>query len=148
MHADPPSPHIVRSFGSLIAAESETGITISTGSELGRGDVRSGKVLIANTGSSAGSFRLFESDASNDFPAGELTLAIEDVTAEDFPTRYVGEIGNLPPGGIDLGSFPPQQSRRFRFLVILDLNSRSGGQGRSAGATYEWSLVTAGSLRD
>jgi hypothetical protein len=140
MCPDLPTPRNVRSSGRLIAANSENGVAIFTGYDLEPGDVRSGRVMIVNAGTVAGRFKLIEADASNDFADGELTLAIDDVT-DDHITVFGGGIGNLPAGGIDLGYFAPGQSRRFRFLVMLDLNSSSAGEGRCAGAAYEWDFA-------
>lgn len=140
MCPDLPTPRNVRSSGRLIAANSDNGVAVFTGYDLEPGDVRSGTVMIANAGPVAGRFKLTEAEASSDFAEGELTLTIDDVTGDPI-TVFGGGIGGLPAGGIDLGCFAPGQSRRFRFLVMLDLNATGAGEGRCAGAAYEWDFA-------
>jgi hypothetical protein len=139
-----PNPHNVRSTGTLVSGNSSAGVAIFTGDELVPGDVRSARVMIANNGSLPGRFELFESDATNDFGAGELRLVIDDITRDRPATVFTGEFGGVPPEGIDLGWFEPRQSRRFRFLVMLNLNASNPQRDRGAGAAYEWRLASGG----
>jgi len=144
MHPDLPTPQNVRSSGALIAANSDNGVAIFSGYDLQPGDVRSGRVMIANTGSEPGRVRLTEAEASNSFADGELTLIIDDITDPHPVTVFAGSVGGLPSAGIDLGCFEPGQSRRYRFLIMLGLNVSSSGQERGAGAAYEWDFMAEG----
>jgi len=138
------APHITRSSGKLIAANSADGVAIFTGYDLGPGDLRSGNVTIANTGTVAARLMLTETDASTDFAPGELMLAIDEITDGDPVIVFVGEFGGLSPGGIDLGEFEAGEERGFRFLAMLDLNSPTSQRDRGAGGAYEWGPVPAG----
>jgi hypothetical protein len=145
MRPNRPTPHNTGSAGLLITANSENGVAIFTGYDLEPGDVRSGRVTIANRSPAAGRFKLTEAEASNNFSSGELTLAIDDITDDDdHLSVFGGEIGGLPTGGIDLGCFEPGQSRRFRFLVMLDLNASNPDRDMGAGAAYEWDFAPDG----
>jgi hypothetical protein len=136
-----PTPHNTYSSGALVAANAANGVAIFTGYDLRAGGIRSAKVMIVNAGSFAGRFRLFEVDASNSFAVGDLTMAIDEIEAEEPVTVYRGDIGNLPADGIDLGDFEPGEARIYRFLVVLAVDSPNGGQGRAAGGAYEWDFV-------
>ncbi len=140
MEPDRPVPRNIRSSGALIAANRENGIVISTG-YLRPGDIRSGRVMIVNVGSAPGNVRLTETGVSNGFGPGELTLAVDDITDANPLTVFVGEIGELPAAGIDLGRFERDQSRRFRFLAMLNPDSSGGNRSAAAGATYEWAFA-------
>lgn len=137
--ADRPIPHNVRSSGALITEKSHNGIAIFTGHDLSFGAVCSGRVTIANVGPVPGSFRLHETDAANHFAPGELKLVIDDITGDHPDNVFIGDIGGVPLAGLDLGRFEPNQPRKFRFLVILALNTDGSEQTKSASATYEWS---------
>ncbi|HEY5051895.1 MAG TPA: hypothetical protein VII45_00625 [Solirubrobacterales bacterium] len=136
-----PTPRNIQSSGALITANAGNGIAIFTGYDLRTFGVRSGKVTIANAGSCAGRFKLSEVDASNSFAAGELTMAIDDISGEDLVPVYRGDIGDMPSEGIDLGSFEPDEVRVYRFIVVLAKDSPSGGQEVGAGAAYEWDFA-------
>jgi hypothetical protein len=148
MGAQTATPSNVRSSGLLITANSENGFAIFSGYDLGPGDVRSARIMIANSGAVRGKFRLSEADASSDFAAGQLRLVIDDITDKHPNTVFVGEIGGLPEGGINLGYFEPSELRRFRFIVTLDPDSPGGNLDRAAGAAYEWDLVPTTPIRD
>jgi hypothetical protein len=141
--ADRPIPHNLRSSGALIASNSHNGIAIFTGHDLSFGAVCSGRVTIANVGPVPGSFRLRETDAANHFAPGELKLVIDDISGDHPDSVFIGDIGGLPSAGVDLGRFEPSQPRKFRFLVILGLNTHDSEQRKSASATYEWSVLSA-----
>ncbi len=143
MPSDRPIPHNVRSSGALITASSHNGIAIFTGHDLSFGAVCSGRVTIANVGPIPGIFRLCETDASSHFAPGEVKLVIDDISGDHPESIFVGDIGGMPSAGIDLGHFEPNQPRKFRFLVILGLNTDGSGQAKSASATYEWSVPSA-----
>jgi hypothetical protein len=136
-----PTPRNTHSSGALVTANAENGVAIFTGYDIGVGGIRTGKVTIANVGAFAGGFKLFEVDASNSFAAGDLTMVIDDISGESPVDVYRGDIGDLPAEGIDLGSFEPGEERAYRFIVVLAIDSPNGGQGRGAGAAYEWSFA-------
>ncbi len=138
-----PTPRHVHSSGSLIARSTDDGVAVFSGDDLRAGSVRSARVTIANAGSLAGRFALVELTVSDSFAAGELTMVIDDVSGKRPVAVYRGDIGGVPPGGIDLGDFEPGEERAYRFLLCLAHDSPNGGQGRSAGAVYRWSFVAA-----
>lgn len=131
-------PSNVASSGALVAANSENGFAIFSGYDLGPGDVRSARITIANSGPVRGKLRLFEKDASSDFPSGHLALVIDDISDRHPSPVFVGEIGGLPADGINLGYFEPGEQLRFRFILTLDPDARGGSLNRTAGAAYEW----------
>jgi len=139
--ASPPTPQNIGSSGTLVTANAENGVAIFTGYDLRAGDIRSGKVTIANAGSSAGRFKLFEVDVTNSFAFGDLTMVIDDISADEPVAVFRGDIGDLPTDGVDLGSFEPGEKRAYRFLLVLRIESPNGGQGRGAGAAYEWAFA-------
>jgi len=134
----------VGSSGALIAANAENGVAIFTGYDLRPGAVRSARVTIANAGPVSGRFRLLESHASNTFAADDLRLVVNELGGLRLSVLYRGDVGAMPADGLDLGSFEPGEVRTYRFIVALAIDSPNGGQGRGAGAAYEWSLAPAG----
>jgi hypothetical protein len=135
-------PKNVLSSGALVQANFANGFAIFTGYDLRPSDVRSARITIANPGSLAGTFKLFEVEASNSFVANDLTLLIVD--ERESTEVYRGDIGDFPLGGIDLGSFEPGEQRTYRFTAFLAIDSPDGGQGRGAGAIYEWGAESGG----
>ncbi|HEX3041287.1 MAG TPA: hypothetical protein VHP56_04285 [Solirubrobacterales bacterium] len=130
------APKNVFSAGPLVQGNSADGFALFTGYRLRPSDFRSAKITIENAAPTAQEIRLFEVGPSNDFPAGELTLMVFD---ESVPSQiYRGDLGELPPEGIDLGCFGPGERRTYRFATLLGIESPHGGQGRGAGAVYEW----------
>jgi hypothetical protein len=118
-------------------------VEIFTGHDLSFGAVCSGRVTIANVGPVPGNFNLHETEALNHFAPGELKLVIDDISGDHPDSIFIGDIGGLPPAGVDVGRFEPNQPRKFRFLIILGLNAEVAGQAKSANATYEWSVPAA-----
>jgi hypothetical protein len=137
-------PRHVHSSGSLIARSTDSGVAVFSGDDLRAGSVRSARVTIVNAGALPGRFALVELGAANSFAAGDLAMVIDDVSGKRPVVAYRGDIGGVPPGGIDLGEFEPGEERSYRFLLALALDSPNGGQGRSAGAFYRWGFVAAG----
>lgn len=130
------TPKNITSSGALVQANFDNGFAIFTGYDLRPSDVRSSKITIESDGSAASKLRLLEVEASNSFIAGDLTLLIVD--EETSSEVYRGDLGDLPFEGIHLGAFEPGERRIYRFTVILAIDSPNGGQGRGAGAIYEW----------
>jgi hypothetical protein len=126
------------SSGTLLQSNSKSGVAIVTGSNLKPGDVRSGEVTITNTGSLAGTFKLTESNASNGFGAGDMTLKIDEVTGQKTVSLYGGDIGKVPAEGIGLGSFAAGEARTYRFTATFAEGSPNSDQGKVAKADYEW----------
>ncbi len=133
-----PTLRNIHSSGALVTANSENGVAIYTGADLRRFGIRSGKVTVANLSPFAARFKLFEVDASNSFAPGSLTMVIDDISGEDLVSVYRGDIGGLPAEGIDLGSFAPSESRTYRFIVVLAVDSPAADRAGEAGAAYEW----------
>jgi hypothetical protein len=129
------------SSGTLVQSNSKSGVAIVTGSNLKPGDVRSGEVTITNTGSLAGTFKLAESNASNAFGAGDMTLKIDDVSGKTPVSVYSGDIGKVPAEGIGLGSYAAGEARTYRFTATFAQGSPNSDQGKTAKADYEWDAV-------
>ncbi len=126
------------SSGTLVQSNSKSGVAIVTGANLKPGDVRSGEVTITNTGSLAGTFKLAESNASNAFGAGDMTLKIDDVSGKTPISIYSGDIGKVPAEAIGLGSFAAGEARTYRFTTTFAQGSPNSDQGKVARADYEW----------
>lgn len=132
----------VFSFGPLVEANSTQGIAISTGYDLRPGGVRVGTVRIANAGSRPACFQLAEHAASNDFGPGELTLEIAEADGEATSSLiFSGELGDVPPEGIDLGRFEAGEERAYRFTLACSARAAGSSLERVAGAVYEWHAV-------
>lgn len=129
------------SSGTLVQSNSKSGVAIVTGSNLKPGDVRSGEVTITNTGSLAGTFKLVESNASNAFGAGNMTLKIDDVSGKTPVNVYSGDIGKVPAEGIGLGSYAAGEARTYRFTTTFAQNAPNSDQAKVAKADYEWDAV-------
>jgi len=129
-------PRNISSSGALVQGNANSGFALFTGYDLRPSDLRSAKITIENSAPTAEALRLFEEDSSNSFAAGDLSLMIFD---EAIPAQiYRGDVGGLPAEGIDLGCFGPGERRTYRFAIQLAIDSPHGGQGRGAGAAYEW----------
>ena len=113
-------------------------MAIVTGSNLKPGDVRGGEVTITNTGSLAGTFRLMESNASDGFGPGDMTLKIDEVSGQKTTNLYSGDIGKVPAEGIGLGSFAAGEARTYRFTATFSKEAPNSDQGKVAKADYEW----------
>jgi spore coat-associated protein N len=129
------------SSGTLLQSNSKNGVAIVTGSNLKPGDVRSGEVTITNTGSLAGTFKLSESNASNAFGTGNMTLKIDDVTGQKSVNVYSGDIGKVSAEGIGLGSYAAGEARTYRFTATFSKEAPNSDQGKVAKADYEWDAV-------
>lgn len=139
MHAH--SAKNVSSAGPLIQANAVDGIAISTDYDLKPGEIRVGTVRIANAGAQAGRFRLLELDASTDFGRGELSLEIAEFGDGWSRSLFEGEIGKVPPEGIDLGCIEAGEERTYRFTVACSGGAAGSSLHRVAGAAYEWDAV-------
>lgn len=124
--------------GTLLQTNSKNGTSIVTGANLKPGDTRTGEVTIKNTGTLAGDFTLTESNDTNAFTNGSLTVKVEDVTATPA-TVYEGDLGGLDAK--TLGSFAVGEARNYRFTVTLATSAPNADQGKSATADYEWTAA-------
>jgi len=129
------------SSGTLVQSNSKNGVAVVTGSNLKPGDVRSGEVTITNTGSLAGTFKLAESNASNAFGSGDMTLKIDDVSGKTPVSVYSGDVGKVPAEGIGLGSYGAGEARTYRFTATFAQNAPNSDQAKVAKADYEWDAV-------
>jgi spore coat-associated protein N len=127
--------------GTLLQSNSRNGVAIVTGSNLKPGDVRTGEVTITNTGSLAGTFKLSESNATNPFGGGDMTMKIDDVTGQKTTNLYSGDIGKAPAEGINLGNFAAGEARTYRFTATFNKEAPNSDQGKVAKADYEWDAV-------
>lgn len=135
------NPSNTFSSGNLVQSNSKSGINVVAGSNLKPGDVRSGEVTITNTGSLAGTFKLTESNASNGFGAGDMSLKVDDVSGANPVSIYSGDIGKVPAGGINLGSYAAGEARTYRFTATFSKEAPNSDQGKAAKAEYEWDAV-------
>jgi len=139
------NPTNVCSAGNLVQADSHNGFAIFAGPDLQPGEGRRGEITIANLGTMPATLRLFEAGASNEYAAGRLALEIKELCGNAGRRIFLGEIGTVPPAGIDLGRFEAGESRTYRFILLLRKGTPVEELGRSAGATYEWRVD---SIRD
>jgi hypothetical protein len=135
MHANPAN---IFSAGSLVHANSANGVAVFTGYDLKPDEVRTCRVTIANPGAMAVRFRLIEVDGTNDFDPGSMTLTIQEMSNVSSATVYMGDIGGVPAGGIDLGRFEPGEKRAYFFTAGLSRDALQLDRIRGAGAAYEW----------
>lgn len=138
------NPANVTSSGSLVRASSRAGASIVAGPSLKPGQGQRGEVTIVNLGSLPALFRLLERSASSEFAPGQLHLAIHEIGAGASRRIYLGEIGDVPAAGIDLGRFEAGESRTYRFTVMLAKGDPVEEPGSVAGATYEWLAAAVG----
>jgi hypothetical protein len=130
--------------GTLLQTNSKDGASIVTGSNLKPGDTKTGEVTIKNTGTLAGDFVLSETNATNGFTAGALTVKVDDVTVAASPKNvYTGDLGGLAKKS--LGSFAVNEARTYRFTVTLGQSAPTTDQGKSATAAYEWDATPTAS---
>jgi len=127
--------------GTLLQSNSRSGVAIVTGSNLKPGDVRSGEVTITNTGSLAGTFKLSETNASNPFGVGNMTLKVDDVTGQKTTNVYSGDVGKVAAEGIVLGSYAAGEAHTYRFTATFNKEAPNSDQGKVARADYEWDAV-------
>lgn len=137
------NPENTFTSGTLLQTNSKNGVAIVTGANLKPGDVKTGTVTIANTGTLAGDFTLVERDRSNPFTDGQLELKIDDVTNPAAPAAvYSGDLGEIATAGITLGRYAAQgDSRTYRFTVTLKQSAPNADQGKTATAAYEFNAV-------
>ena len=138
------NPANVTSSGSLVRASSRNGAMIAAGPGLKPGQGQRGEVTIVNLGALPAAFRLHERSASNDFAAGRLGLAIQELGESARRRVFLGEIGAMPAEGIDLGRFEAGESRTYRFTVMLAKDTPAEELDRAADAVYEWLAASAG----
>jgi hypothetical protein len=134
------NPANVYSSGRLVREDARSGFTIFVGPDLKPGDGCRGEIDIANLGALPGTLLLSELDSSNGFVAGRLALAIDELHGTSHRRVFLGEIGAMPAGGIDLGRFEAGESRTYRFTVLLKKDAPKG-ERESASATYIWSAT-------
>lgn len=130
------SPRNVHSSGALVHGDRDSGFSLFTGYGLRPSDLLSARITIENAAPTARELRLFEIDAFNSFSRGDLTLMVFDESVH--AQVYRGDVGGLPGEGVDLGAFAPGERHTYRFAIVFSIDSPNGGQGRSAGAFYEW----------
>lgn len=131
------NPANITASGTLTQANSKDSVAIFVGENLRPGDETTGEVTITNTGSLAGTFTLTETDVTNTFSAGVLSLTITDTTAA--AVVYTGAFGAA--GSISLGSFAAGEARTYLFSVVLSATAGNADQGQTAGALYQWDAI-------
>ena len=131
--------------GTLVHTNSKDGIAIVTGANLKPGDVSTGTVKIKNTGTLKGAFKLSETNDTNGFAAGNLTLKIEDART-NAGTVYSGDLGGVAAAGIALtGDWAVDEERTYKFTVTLDEHPQQPTRASPPRADYEWDEVQAAS---
>lgn len=141
--------------GSLTMSNSKSGAAVLTASNLRPGDVTTGTVDIANTGSLSGAFSLSRS-ALTDTPtanplSAKLNLVVKD--CGDFaggttptcdptdPTPYTGTLAAMT-GSTALGNYAAAEKHRYEFKVTFDSNAGNVYQGGSSTATFQWDAIS------
>jgi hypothetical protein len=135
-------PLNVASSGSLVRGSSRDGIVIQVGGQVPRGSGMRSEITIVNLGLLPAEFRLLEADASSDFAAGVLRMAIQELRDSGSARIYLGQIGEVSDDGIDLGLFEAGESRTYRFTVFLAKDTPEDELSGSAGASYRWTAVS------
>jgi hypothetical protein len=138
------NPNNVISSGSLVRASTRNGVAIHAGPGMKPGQGQRAEVTIVNLGALPAAFRLRENNASNGFAPGRLGLAIHELDGQARRRLFLGEIGSVPPEGIDLGRFEAGESRSYRFIAMLSKDTPAEELDRAAGAAYEWLAAVVG----
>jgi hypothetical protein len=137
--------------GNLAQSNSKTGAAILTINNLKPGDSTNGTVDIKNTGNIPGAFSLAKSNLV-DTPAspalsGKLTVLIEDLgdpacvtSCPAAVTKYTGVVGAM--GTIAMGTYPVNETHRFKFTVTFPDGGANGAdnayKGASTSVAYDW----------
>lgn len=123
--------------GTLLQTNSKTGAAVLSASGLRPGGQATGTVTIGNTGTLPATITLAETNATNTFAAGSMTLrVVDDATST---VVYDGDVGRL--GTKTLAPFPAGASRTLTFTATLSASAPTTDQGKSAQADYTWNAV-------
>lgn len=126
--------------GTLTQTNSKAGEAIFKLDGMKPGDVLTGDLTLANTGSLPASFSLTETSSTNGFVPGDLSLTITNATTG--VEVYKGEFGGLENGVKEsLGEFAPGDANDYTFTVGLAGTAGNDNQGKTANATYSWDAV-------
>lgn len=136
------NPANVCSSGNLVQETSRSGFAIFLSPDLEPGEGRLGEVVIANLGVLPALLRLSELNAANGTAPRRVALAIDEIDGPGRQRVFLGDIGGVPPDGIDLGRFEPGESRTYRFTALLR-KSGAGAERKSVSAAYEWTATSA-----
>jgi spore coat-associated protein N len=140
--------------GRLAHTNSKSG-AIFTIPNMKPGDVVNGKLTITNTGTLPAAFTLREPTSTNAFgapaaagAANYLHLKITDDTANTVV--YNGDFGGIGDTEVkDLGQIDAGVAHAYTFTVALDSAAPNSEQGKTAGASYQWtSTQLAGQTTD
>lgn len=137
------NPVNVCSSGNLVLANPRNGLAIFAGADLEPGDGRRAEVTIANLGALPTALRLSETSVSNEFPPGRLFLEIKEFYGTAAKRIFLGEIGAVPKGGLDLSDFRGGESRTYRFTLLLRQGTPDSNRERAARAIYRWKADSA-----
>ncbi|CAN5136773.1 hypothetical protein BH18ACT14_BH18ACT14_03620 [soil metagenome] len=125
------------SDGSVAVGRVGSGPAFDLGN-LAPGQNASESVRIANTGSAPGTFVLSAAVRGDAKLASSLVLTVADDSGR---IAYRGPLGGL--AGETLGTFAPAEAHTYRLSVALPSTAGNELQGRSAGASFSWSAVSA-----
>lgn len=123
--------------GTLLQTNSRTGAAVLAASGMRPGDTATGDVRITNSGTLPATFRLTETEVTNTFTAGSMTLRVVDVASG--ATVYDGDVGGL--GSKALGGLAAGEARTYRFTARLSAAAPTVDQGKTARADYGWVAV-------
>jgi spore coat-associated protein N len=145
-----PEARLQLADGTLSQSNPLGGAAILSAHDMRPGDVATGSVTIANTGSVAGDFSLSSFDVT-DVPgrrggllSGVLSATVRDVTDPAAPRQvYAGPLGSMPVR--QLGALAPGERRTYSFAVALPaaVSRLDDVQGASVSVGYRWRAVTA-----
>jgi hypothetical protein len=120
--------------GTLLHTNDRDGLTLTVG-DLKPGDVLSGTLTIANTGSLDSTLTMAETTSSSGFAAGGLNLKI----SQGATVVYDGDFGGLSTAPVALGQLNQGASTSLTFEVsIPSTDTGTANQGKSADATYQF----------
>jgi hypothetical protein len=135
--------------GTLSMSNSDAGAAILTASTMKPADPASkGTVVIKNTGSVKGDFKLTRSALSNTdatYPmAGKLNVVVTDcgadqdcTTAGDNSNTYTGTLAAMS-SQISLGTWNAGEQHKYEFAVALDSSADNNYESGSSTATFTW----------
>jgi spore coat-associated protein N len=149
------NPSNVFTAGNLLQSNSKANQAVLSASKMKPGDNATGTVDIKNTGDIDGAFSLSKSNlvdtpASPAFSA-KVDLKIEDLgdpacttNCPDAAVKYDGKLSGM--GTLNLGTFTPEETKRFKFTLTFPDGGSNGGdnayKGASTSVQFDWVSTT------
>lgn len=120
--------------GTLLHTNSRDGLTL-TATDMKPGDVLTGSLTIANTGTLDSTLEMAETSATSSFATGGLNLTI----SQGATVLYDGDFGGLGSTPLDLGPLDAGATTDLTFTVsIPSSDTGTANQGKAADATYSF----------